>query len=339
MWIGVLWAGLRVAMWIIHVGGKCCHGLLEKTEKQNSIRKGCARRIAIISQRRAWPRGKYGCRKVRVYPAGCGEQLGRIPSKNGSSKFLFFLKSFSGEGTLWDSSLLVGVLRGNTIRGNTTRNSERKMALWEGLWEGLCKTAENLWKPSENPLKKTFRLGEGPETPVHGRSGHNFWGFRVKHSCEWWAGSQPKFASCFSPYRAREASRVEIPENGGQITKFLSLVQPPNLGKNCRKVTYIVFSPFGTNVPIFRAFPTRRVPGLCKWETTRKPRNMAMYFVSSAMISPDLFGAQEPRNISTDSKKASNTTVTDRKYCPRRNYDCINSGRADPIISRLCYWN
>ena len=38
----------------------------------------------------------------------------------------------------------VGVLRGNTIRGNTTRNSERKMALWEGLWEGLWKTSKNL---------------------------------------------------------------------------------------------------------------------------------------------------------------------------------------------------
>ena len=30
MWIGVLWAGLRVAMWIAHVGGKYRHGLLEK---------------------------------------------------------------------------------------------------------------------------------------------------------------------------------------------------------------------------------------------------------------------------------------------------------------------
>ena len=39
-----------------------------------------------------------------------------------------------------------GVLRGNTIRGNTTRNSERKMALWEGLWEVLWQTSENLWK-------------------------------------------------------------------------------------------------------------------------------------------------------------------------------------------------
>ena len=30
MWIGVLWAGLRVAMWITHVGGKFLHGLLKK---------------------------------------------------------------------------------------------------------------------------------------------------------------------------------------------------------------------------------------------------------------------------------------------------------------------
>ena len=48
--------------------------------------------------------GKYGCTEVRVYPAECGEQLGTDPSKIGSSKSLV-LKSFSGEGTLWDSSL------------------------------------------------------------------------------------------------------------------------------------------------------------------------------------------------------------------------------------------
>ena len=33
MWIGVLWAGLRVAMWITHVGGEFHHGLLEKSLK------------------------------------------------------------------------------------------------------------------------------------------------------------------------------------------------------------------------------------------------------------------------------------------------------------------
>ena len=31
MWIGVLWAGLRVAMWIAHVGDKFRHGLLENS--------------------------------------------------------------------------------------------------------------------------------------------------------------------------------------------------------------------------------------------------------------------------------------------------------------------
>ena len=43
-----------------------------------------------------------------MYPAECGEQLGRDPSKIGSSKSLV-LKSFSGEGTHWDSSLLVSL--------------------------------------------------------------------------------------------------------------------------------------------------------------------------------------------------------------------------------------
>ena len=31
MWIGVLWAGLRDAVWITHVGGKFRHGLIEKS--------------------------------------------------------------------------------------------------------------------------------------------------------------------------------------------------------------------------------------------------------------------------------------------------------------------
>ena len=44
--------------------------------------------------------GKYGCRKVRVYPTECGQQLGRSPSKLGSSKSLVFEEFFLGEGTL-----------------------------------------------------------------------------------------------------------------------------------------------------------------------------------------------------------------------------------------------
>ena len=43
-----------------------------------------------------------------MYPTECGEQLGRDPFKNGSYKFPCF-KEFSGEGTLWDSSLPVAL--------------------------------------------------------------------------------------------------------------------------------------------------------------------------------------------------------------------------------------
>ena len=55
--------------------------------------------------------------------------------------------------------VIVGVLRGKTIRGNTTCNSERKMALWEGLWEGLwkpLKTSKNLWEGLWKPLKPSL---------------------------------------------------------------------------------------------------------------------------------------------------------------------------------------
>ena len=34
MWIGVLWAGLRVAMWITHVGSKFRHGLLDSAPRK-----------------------------------------------------------------------------------------------------------------------------------------------------------------------------------------------------------------------------------------------------------------------------------------------------------------
>ena len=39
----------------------------------------------------------------------------------------------------------------NPIRGNRTRNSERKMALWEGLWEGLWKKPLKNLNTSESP--------------------------------------------------------------------------------------------------------------------------------------------------------------------------------------------
>ena len=34
MWIGVLWAGLQVAMWITHARGKFRRGLLERSLKK-----------------------------------------------------------------------------------------------------------------------------------------------------------------------------------------------------------------------------------------------------------------------------------------------------------------
>ena len=88
--------------------------MFEKLARTFAFRERCSDELSILGGFSScdswwfWPlvTGKYGCRKVRVYPAECGEQLGRDPSKNGSSKSLV-LTSFSGEGTLWDSSLSI----------------------------------------------------------------------------------------------------------------------------------------------------------------------------------------------------------------------------------------
>ena len=77
-------------------------------------------------------------------------------------------------------SFFAGVLRGNTIRGNTTRNSERKMGserVSERAFEKPLKTSENLSKPlktSENlwkPLKtsETLPLRDPLRDPLRGR--------------------------------------------------------------------------------------------------------------------------------------------------------------------------
>ena len=63
MWIGVLWAGLRVAMWITHVGGKFRHGLLEKSlnisgPAETYILRGA--RPTIRKSKRALARGTEG---------------------------------------------------------------------------------------------------------------------------------------------------------------------------------------------------------------------------------------------------------------------------------------
>ena len=63
---------------------------------------------------------------------------------------------------IWAISLefFAGILRGNsvTVRGNRARNSERKMALCEGLWDCIWKTSENPLKPSENLWKPSKTL-------------------------------------------------------------------------------------------------------------------------------------------------------------------------------------
>ena len=71
--------------------------------------------------------------------SGCWAHLGACLSSTAMSSNK--LRTVSTEK---DRAQFAGVLRGNTIRGNTTRSSERRMALWEGLWEGLWKTSENL---------------------------------------------------------------------------------------------------------------------------------------------------------------------------------------------------
>ena len=59
--------------------------------------KATLRNLRTILCNCAWPRGSTGV-----------QRYGRDPSKIGSSKFLVF-KSFSGQGTLWDSSLPVSL--------------------------------------------------------------------------------------------------------------------------------------------------------------------------------------------------------------------------------------
>ena len=52
MWIGVLWAGLRAAMWITHVRGKFRHGLLGKS--LNFARLNSQASICPLSKKLLW---------------------------------------------------------------------------------------------------------------------------------------------------------------------------------------------------------------------------------------------------------------------------------------------
>ena len=75
------------------------------TKQHNHVHTTTVSSFVLVTQSTARCTGH---KKVRVYPEECGQQLGTDPSKNGSSKSLV-LKSFSGERTLWDSSLPVSL--------------------------------------------------------------------------------------------------------------------------------------------------------------------------------------------------------------------------------------
>ena len=59
----------------------------------------------------------------------CFEEVGARPARAPHSPLLMHVLFHFRPALSASFSSLVGVLRGNTIRGNTTRNSERKMAL------------------------------------------------------------------------------------------------------------------------------------------------------------------------------------------------------------------
>ena len=68
-----------------------------------------------------------------------------------------------------------------------------------------------------------------------GESGKSFWGLsemsRRTATLERVALRAPMNYESFSPKRAREATRAEIPEKWGKITKFPSPVRPPKMEK------------------------------------------------------------------------------------------------------------
>ena len=118
-----------------------------------------------------------------MYPAECGEQLGRDPSKIGSAKSLV-LKRFSGEGTLWDSSLPISLTLWDTP------------ALFYAptcpppKWQGL-ESQPN--RKNEGTVSRLFRTLLGPrELPGQGESIGDSSGIpgpkSSGDSCKGWAG-------------------------------------------------------------------------------------------------------------------------------------------------------
>ena len=97
-----------------------------------------------------------------MHPAEGGEQLGRDPSKIGSSKSLV-LKSFSGEGTVWESSLPVSLTLWDTPALFTTPRPLPQRTTW--LWAAVDGGVQDAGEPgicdSLMPLNSEPIFGKG----------------------------------------------------------------------------------------------------------------------------------------------------------------------------------
>ena len=80
-------AGVPVAVWVFRRKGR---------KRQKKGEKGRFRPISGKGCQTLGHGGKYGCRKVQVYPAECGEQLGRDPSKKWELQIPCFKKLWRG---------------------------------------------------------------------------------------------------------------------------------------------------------------------------------------------------------------------------------------------------
>ena len=138
-----------------------------------------------------------------MYPAECGEQLGRDPNKIGSSKSLV-LKSFGVERTFWDSSLLVSLTLWDTPalftpplplpqkRGRFDENGENDELLRPPKtmkttkWRVSLRQRHGLEKPSSLfPLQKKRETKTIQEFHVDWRVVGRSAGRHVDHPCGW----------------------------------------------------------------------------------------------------------------------------------------------------------
>ena len=125
----------------------------------------CDTPSAILFEKILHNIGKYWAAK-RMAQLALGTWVHRLPAMISGRTLRSAHPAKIVRSNFW-GALFAWVLRGNTIRGNRTRNSERKMTLWEGLWESLWKPY--FWKPPKNsekllnpPLSETLSEADFP---------------------------------------------------------------------------------------------------------------------------------------------------------------------------------